>query len=166
MPDEHVVFKPSTKVNAILKHLGQSFFIAIVGFLLVNISFMLDLLWHNSVTFAMFQLTGLDPNDTYAWYPVVLKISFLLMIVLIAYFLYLSRLGTLIKASFTAIPVATLLLTIGLSMSGSSTYAVLSCLVVLAGIVTWLIRHRIPWQYSFSALLAGLGSLALLLSEI
>jgi len=146
------------------EHVWQSLMISAIGFVLVNASFILDFLWHNSVTLAIMQITGSDPNELYAWYPHALKVSFLLLVLLASYFALTSKLSTVIKAAFSTVPVVSLLLAVGAFFAGSSTYATLSGTAIVAGILYWLSRHDMPWQYIFSVLLAGICSLAFIVA--
>lgn len=164
MPDAAGKHGATFKDGPFVRYIWQSLIISAIGFMLLNASFLLDFLWHNSVTLAIMQITGSDPNELHAWYPPALKVSFLLLVLFASYFVLTSKFNTVIKAAFTVVPVATLLLTTAQFFAGSSTYATLSCVVILAGILYWISKHGMPWQYLFSVTLAGIGSLAFIIT--
>ncbi|MDD4938372.1 MAG: hypothetical protein PHX34_05180 [Candidatus Shapirobacteria bacterium] len=134
------------------------------GWVLLNLTFILDYLFQRSILFLFGRLMPLDwwYKNTF-WFPSVMHFLFVVLIALISYKVFKSKLKVIFKAIYMVVPVAVVLVTFGIFfyqlpiiIYGLSILSVLSVLF-------WFFKTKQPWIYYFSVILI---SVVLLISTL
>jgi len=138
--------------NPRLKNILLALAVAVFGFVLLNLTFLLNYL--------VFQFIDLIvPHSSMPanrWFPLIRHALFLVIIGLISWPIFRSKLGVLFKAIYITVPVAIFLVTIGIFLyewpivpylvGGVFTLVVLFCFY----------RTKQPWLYYYSVILVAL----------
>ena len=128
------------------------------GFILFNLAFILAALVIN----ATISVLGMPQNEA----PHIIgRVVYLLLIFLISWFVFRSRLNDTIKATFLTMPLMVILALIGIGLYQQSKWiitgigALIICMVIL-----YLHKKKLSWLYYFSAFYVSALALYILLS--
>ncbi len=140
--------------NPYIKNILLALAVAGFGFVLLGLTFLFN--------FLVFRFIGLFVSDEFMsthqwqWFPMVRHALFLVIIGLISWPIFRSKLDVLFKAIFMTVPVAVFLITIGIFLyewpivpylvGGFFTLLVLFCFY----------RTKQPWLYYYSVILIAL----------
>ena len=147
--------------NPILKNTLAAVAIAVVGFALLNFTFIFDFLFQSLVMWCIRLFTPLDLMRTYDWFPWMMHSLFVIIIGLISWPVFRSKLAVLYKAIFMTVPVAVVLVTIGISFYRWPMVAYSISGLISLGILYYFYRSRQPWLYYFSVILVSLALLVM-----
>jgi hypothetical protein len=140
-------------VNNIISAMG----IAFLGMALLNLTFIVDALYQGLVRGIISLFIPLGPDMELYWFPPLMHGSFVVMICIMSYFIFRSRIKVFYKAAFMAVPVAVVLVTLGMFLYRWPiilySLGTLSCISVLY----WLYHKRLPWQYYYTLILFSLA---------
>lgn len=143
--------KGKSPANAWTKNILQAMLVAAVGFVLLNITFLLY--------FLVFQLFDVfAPGNTGpmpAWIPVTRAVVFLAIIALISWFVFRSKLPVIFKATFVTVPTAVVLAFIGIIFFSWPLITYLTGAVLVASVLVYFYRTRQPWLYYYSVILVA-----------
>jgi len=131
--------------------------VAVLGFALLNATFMLDFWWQSCLKFIFWRNVELTGN----WIMAVMQASFIIIIALISWLVYRSKIGTIFKAAFTMVPVAIVLVFDGILFFRTPALAYSIGAVIMLGVLALFYYKKFPWLYYYSVLLVALGLLAL-----
>lgn len=135
--------KANNKLKKILTIIG----IPLVGFILLNITFLFAALFHtifNRLFSGHYEIIS-------RWIPASRHILFAIVIILISWFILKSKkIKELYQATYAVVPTATILVTIGIFLY-QRPLAVYSLSVLFFGaIIYYLYRKKKPWFYYYS----------------
>jgi hypothetical protein len=134
--------------------------VVVFGFILLGITFIFN--------FLVFQLIDLifppgevEPNQ---WFPLIRHGVFLIIIGLISWPIFKSRLATLIKAIYMTVPVAVFLATLGIFSYQWPVilYPVGTISILL--VLFYFYRTKKPWLYYYSVILVSISLMIFTLS--
>lgn len=125
--------------------------IAVTGFVLLNITFILYALFFN--LFRLF--LPHEPAVEYRWLLTLRHILFLIVIGLISWPVLISRIKPLYKAIYLTVPLATLFVTIGILLNQQPVLIYIISGLITAGILLFLYRTRRPWFYYYTVILVA-----------
>ena len=143
--------------NKFWKNGLSALIVAILGFVLLNATFMADWAWQSLIKFIF--LPNLELTDN--WIPAVMQASFVIIIALISWLVYRSKIGTIFKAAFTTVPVAIVLVFDGILFFRTPALAYSIGAVIMLGVLALFYYKKFPWLYYYSVLLVALGLLVL-----
>lgn len=109
-----VMMKIPKLKNRVVKNILFALAVAIFGFILLNITFILDFLYQSLVDWVVKLFTPIDINMVWHWYAPLKHIVFVIIIGLISWYIFRSKLGMLYKAIFMTVPLAVVFVTIGM----------------------------------------------------
>ncbi|RPJ63459.1 MAG: hypothetical protein EHM12_02265 [Dehalococcoidia bacterium] len=139
-------------INPRVKNILSALAVAVLGFILLNITFLLN--------FLLFKLIDLSlPHElvsAFQWFPMVRHALFLVIIMLVSWAVLRSKLSTLYKAIYLIVPVAVVIVSIGIFMYQWPPAAYLVAGIFTAGILFYLYCMRQPWLYYYAVLLVAL----------
>jgi hypothetical protein len=142
----------SGPINPWIKNILSALAVAVLGFVLLNLTFLLN--------FLLFKLIDLClPHElitAFPWFPMVRYALFLVIIILISWPVFRSKLSTLYKAIYLAVPTTVVLVSIGIFMYRWPPAAYLVGGIFAAGILFYLYCMRQPWLYYYAVLLVAL----------
>lgn len=139
-----------------LKNIILALAITIFGYLLLNLTFILDALYQGMIRSIMGLFLNLGPESNLYWFPPVMHLSFVVIIGLITYFIFKLKLKPLYKAIYLTVPTAVVLVTIGMFLSNWP--MLMYSLGLLLGLATifYFYRTKQPWLYYFSVILVSI----------
>jgi hypothetical protein len=139
-------------LNPCVKNILSALAVAILGFVLLNLTFLLN--------FLLFQFINLFVSDefmsAYQWFPMVRHALFLVIIVLISWPIFRSKLDMLYKAIYLTVPLAAILVSIGIFLYPWPVVPYLVSGLFTIGVLFYLYRTRQPWLYYYTVLLVAL----------
>jgi hypothetical protein len=129
------------------------------GFILLNLTFIFDFLLQSLVDKIVRLFTLVDFNMAWHWFPMLKHLMFVVIICLISWLVYRSKLGVLYKAIFMTVPLAVIYVTIGMFF-----YQWLIIVYSLGGLFSigvlyYFYRTKKPWLYYYTLILVGLAML-------
>lgn len=139
-------------VKNVLSALAVAFF----GFILLNLTFLLDFLFQSVVDRIVRFFTPDDFNMAWRWFPPAKHVMFVVIIGLISWPILRSKLGTLYKAIYLTVPLAVILVTVGIFLYSWPIVSYLVGGLITIGILYYLYRTRQPWLYYYSVVLVAL----------
>lgn len=140
------------KVKIILSALA----VAIFGFILLNLTFIFDAIYQNAARGFVGLFISVNHDMKLYWYPLLMHGSFVIVIGLISWLIFRSKLDTLYKAIYMTVPVAVVLATVGIFLYRWQivSYSVGSLLCI--GTLYYFYRTKQPWLYYYAVVLVGL----------
>ena len=154
--------------NPLVKNILSAVAVAIFGFILLNLTFLFDFIYQSAIRGLVGLFIPLGPDTNLYWFPPLMHGSFVVVIGLISWFVFRSKLGVLYKAIYMTVPVAVVLATLGIFLYSWPIvlYSVGSLFCI--GTLYYFYRTKQPWLYYYTVVLVGLimGSYTLLGGEI
>lgn len=142
-------------MNPPIKNILSALAVAIFGFLLLNLTFLFDILFQSAL---IGLIRVLNPNDlmNLNWFPSIMHALFVVIIGLISWFVFRSKLKLLYKAIYMTVPVAVVLVTMGIYLYSWPiiSYSVGSLLCL--GTLYFFYRTKQPWLYYYTVILVSL----------
>ncbi len=141
--------------NAIVKNILSALAVATFGFVLLNLTFLFN--------FLVVKLIGLFVSEEFIsthqwqWFPMIRHALFLVIIGLISWPIFRSKLGTLYKAIYMTVPLAVILVTIGIFLYRWPVVPYLVGGLFTIGVLLYLYRTKQPWLYHYTVLLVALS---------
>lgn len=139
-------------VKNILWVLAVCFF----GIILLNLTFMFDALYQGAIRRIVMMFMPFNPESTMYRFPILMHGSFVVIIGIISRFIFKSKMRTLFKAIYMPVPVATVLVMLGMFLSNkptiSYTVGTVLCLITLY----YFYRTKQPWIYYFAVIVTAL----------
>lgn len=134
--------------------------IVVGSFILFNIAFLLTAL----VVKASMSILVMTHN---AAAPVLSKVISLIVILLISWVIFKSRLNTLVKATFLTIPLMVVLVMVVIALYGQS--KLLTAVVgfaIISAVLLFLKKKKLSWQYYFATFYVAIFGLCILFFNI
>lgn len=142
--------------NPVLKNILSAAAVAGFGFILLNIAFIFDFIFQSLIIGTVKFFTAGDPSMELFWFPPMLHILFVIVIGLISWFVFKSKLRPLFKAIYMTVPLAVVFVTIEIFLYRWP-MAVFSLSGLFgAGILYYLYRAKQLWIYYYTVILVGI----------
>lgn len=149
--------------NPLIKNILSALIITIFGFILLNLTFLFDVLYQGAIRGLIGIFMPLSPDSNLYWFPPLMHLSFIFIIGIISLFVFKSKLKTIYKAIFLAVPLAVVLASIGMFFY-QSPIAVYSLGALFSiSVLCYFYRTKQPWLYYYTLILI---SLVLLISVL
>lgn len=143
------------KSKGVLKNILDALLVAVLGFLMLNLTFVVYAGAYNLASRVMRLAGGEGPGFAEVGPPQILRIALALLIILLSWLVLRSKLNVILKAAFLMVPVATALVTLGIYFYETPVLVYLSGGLVCAGVLLWLIRKKWHWLYMYSVMLVA-----------
>jgi hypothetical protein len=142
--------------NPTVKHILSAIAVPIIGFLLLNLVFILDFLFQTAVRriFAFFG-RNMNPEQNLLFIPPFLHILFAILVLLISWFVLRSKLGTLWKAIYLTVPWAVVLATLGILLYQQPLTLAIMGISLIISFLVYLYQTQQPWIYYYSVILVA-----------
>ncbi len=144
--------------NPVAKNIFYAVAIAFFGFILLNLTFIFDWLIQTVID----QFFPADFNMTKTWYPPIKHLIFVVIMALISWGVFKSRLSAIYKAIYTTVPVAVALVTTGIFLYRWPILAYSVSAVIVGAIILYLYRTKKTWLYYYAVIL--MASVLLIMS--
>ena len=148
------------KLKLYQKNILSVLAIVVGGFILFNLAFLLAAFVIN----ATMSLLGMARNEVP---PIVGRILYLLIIFLISWFVFRSRLNQIIKATFLTMPLMVILMMVGISLYQQSKWIVIGVgAVIICVMLSYLYNKKLSWLYYFSTFYVAVLALCIMLFNV
>ena len=141
-----ITFLKKPAVKNILSVLAVAFF----GFILLNLTFIFDALFTGLIMLILRIFIKGDLFTQYPWLPPVMHVLFVIIIGLISWLVFRSKLRVLFKATYMTVPLAVVFVTIGMSLYSWPVISYLIGFLFFIGVLYYFYRTKQPWLYYFS----------------
>lgn len=147
------------KKKIILKNILSIFAVPIFGFILLNLTFILDAVFQGLIELFVRIFVEFDENTSWYWFPPLRHGLFIVLIALISWVIFKSKLKTIYKAIYLPVPAAVIFVTIGMFLYQWPviTYSLSSLFGI--GVLFYLYRTKKPWLYYYAFSLIGITML-------
>lgn len=139
-----------------VRHVLSALAIAFFGFILLNLAFIFDAIYQGAVRWSVGRFIPLGPETTPRWFPPMIHFSFAVIIGLLTWLVFRSKMKTIYKAIFMTVPVATVLVTVGMFIYPWQVISYSVGTILCAGTLYWFYRTKQPWLYYYAVVLVGL----------
>ncbi|MFH0961517.1 MAG: hypothetical protein V1820_02440 [archaeon] len=143
--------------DAFVKKIISAFAIAILGFVFLNMAFLLDALFQGAIDRLIRPFAQGEFNMELSWFPPLKHFFFVLLVFGLFFLAVKSKLNLLLKASLATVPLATAFVTIGIFLHRWPVFSYLSGALFGTGVFLYLKRTKQPWQYYCALLLTGIA---------
>ena len=142
--------------NPIAKKILSAVAVAGLGFVLLNLTFLFDFIFQSAVKALIGLFSPIDFNMGYSWFPPIMHIVFVIIIGLVTFVVFRSKLSVFLKAVYMPVPVAVGLVTLGMFLYpwplAVYSLGALACL----GILYYFYRSKQSWLYYYAVILVSL----------
>ena len=142
--------------NPNVKHIVPAVAVAVFGFILLNIAFLFDFLIHNLVAGIIRLFIQVNPAMDYYWYPPAMHVLFVVIIGLISWLMFRSKLRTLYKAIYMTVPLAVVFVTFGMFLYRWPIAAYTLGSLFSISVLYYFYRTKQPWLYYYTVILVSL----------
>lgn len=145
--------------SPIAKNILSAVAVAGFGYVLLGLTFFFDFLFQSLVDGIIKLFTSVDFNMTWHWFPPVKHAVFVVIIGLISWSIFRSKLGALYKAIYMTVPLAVVFVTLGIFFYRWPVAAYSLCSLFGVGVLYYFYRTKQPWLYYYTVILVGLALL-------
>jgi hypothetical protein len=148
--------KQKINLNPIVKNILSVLAIIFFGFILLNLAFLLDALYQGILRGIIGLITPLGPETNIKWLPLFFHGSFFIILLLISWFIFRSKLNVLFKAIFTTVPLATVYVTLGMFLYRWQILSITLGGLFTLGVLYYLYHPKKPWLYYFTLIVTAI----------
>lgn len=143
--------------NQIVKNILSMVAVAGFGFVLLNLTFLFDYFFQALISFLIKFFVPVEwlYKNTF-WFPSVMHGLFMVVIGLISWRIFKSKLKVLFKATFLVVPVAVILVTFGIFFYQWPIIPQLLGGLFSFGLLYYFYRSKQPWIYYYAVILISL----------
>ena len=141
----------------IVKNILSAFAVAGFGFILLNIAFLFDFLIQSLMIkgIEIFISAPIDFETNPQWLPIAMHGLFVVIIGIISWFVFRSKIGTLYKAIYMTVPLAVVFVTLGIFLYQWPVAAYSLGSLFGIGVLYYFYRTKQPWLYYYTVILIG-----------
>jgi len=143
-------------MNQILKNILSALAVVVFGFFLLNVAFIFDFLFQDLIDTIVRFFTTADVNMEWSWFPPLKHAMFVVLISLISWYVFRSKLGVLYKAIYMTVPLAVVFMTIGIFTYPWPIAAYSLGGLFGIGVLYYFYRTKQPWLYYFALIFMSL----------
>jgi len=145
--------------NPIVKNILSALAVAIFGFILLNLTFLFDFLFQSLIDLIIKIFTPVNVNMDWQWFPPVKHAMFVVVIGLISWPIFKSKLRTLFKAIYMTVPLAVALVTIAILLYHWQIAVYSLGALFCIGVLYYFYRTKQPWLYYYTLILVSIALL-------
>ena len=140
----------------LVKNILSALAVAVFGYMLLIITFIFDTVYQGVIRGIVRLFIPLGPDMNIRWLPPLFHGSFVVVIGLISWLVFRSKLKVLYKAIYMVVPVAVVLVTVGIFLYRWPiiSYSVGSLLCI--GTLYYFYRTKQPRLYHYAVILMGI----------
>ena len=152
------------QLKAWQKNIVSAIIIAVGGFILFNIAFILAAATSQVCSLFVRLFAG---NNDFAINPIFSRYVFALIVLCISWFVFKSKLKTLVKATYLTMTLMVLLVLEGIRFYEQPKWVPISIgAFVLVSVIFYLCKKKLPWQYYFATIYTGVLALFVMIAKI
>lgn len=138
--------------NPIVKNVLWALIVAVIGFILLSLTFLFDFLYQSAVRGIVQLFIPMNPEMDIVWFPWVMHGSFMILICLISWAIFRTKWHKLIKATYLSVPTAVVLATIGIMFYRWPVVVYIVGFALCAGVLYYFYRTKQHWIYYFTVI--------------
>lgn len=142
--------------NPIIKNILQALAVAFFGFILLNFTFLFDFLFQSFILRIIKIFTPVNLEMSYSWFPPLLHISFVIVIGLITWLIFRTKLKTIYKAIFLTVPIAVCLAILGMFLYRWPVILYSLGVLLSLSVLYFFYKTKQPWLYYYAIILVAL----------
>lgn len=144
--------------NPIVRKVAAALGLAGLGFVLLNLAFVLDAVFQGIIRLIvrLFAPNAIGPNSSWFWLPPLMHFSFAALIGLLTWLVLRSKLRAFFKATFLTVPMAVVLVTLGMFLGRWPYISYPLGIILVAGVLCLFHRAKQPWLYYYAVILTSL----------
>ena len=142
--------------NPIVKNILSAVAVAGFGFILLGLTFIFDFLFQSLMRGLIKFFTPVDSNMTPNCFPPMMHILFMVIIGLISWPIFRSKLNVLCKAIYMTVPLAVVFATLGIFFYQWPVIVYSLGSLFSIGVLYYFYRTKQPWLYYYTVILVGL----------
>lgn len=139
--------------NQAIKNILSAVAVAIFGFILLNITFLFDALYQGIIRGIVNLFIPLTPDTNLYWFPPLMHGSFVIVIGIISWFVFKSKMKVLYKAIYMTVPLAVVYVTIGIFFYQWQIIVYFLSILFGAAVLYYLYHTKQPWIYYYTLIL-------------
>ncbi len=139
-----------------VKNILLAIAVAVFGFILLNLTFIFDFLFQTLIDSFIKFFIPIDINRTWQWYPPLKHFLFVIIIGLISWFVFKSKLKTLYKVIYLSVPLAVIFVSLGIFFYRTPLVSYLLGVLTTLGFLYYFYRTKKPWLYFYALILVSL----------
>ena len=145
--------------NPAIKNILLALAVAFFGFILLNVAFLFDALFQSLIDGIVKLFTSVNANMDLYWYPPLKHFLFVIIISIISWFVFRSKLKVIYKATFMTVPLAVVYATIAILFYPLQIISYLLGSIFGLLVLFYLYRTKQPWLYYYTLILVSLAML-------
>lgn len=150
--------------NPYAKNVLYAVAVAVFGFILLNLTFLFDFLFQSIIDRIIGVFIPIDEYMTWPWFPSVKHFMFVIVILLISWFIFKSKIRDIYKATFLTVPSAVILVTVGIFFYQLPVIVYLVSSLLITGILYYFYYNKKPWLYYYAVILVALALIIMTLT--
>lgn len=139
--------------NQIIKNILLALAVAFFGFILLNLAFIFDAIYQGIVRGLIGLFIPLNPDTNLYWLPLLFHGSFVIVIGIISFFVFKSKLKEIYKAIYMTVPLAVVYVTIGIFFYQWQIIVYFLSILFGAAVLYYLFRTKQSWIYYYTLIL-------------
>ena len=147
---KHITFK-----NLLFRYILPAIALTIFSFILLNITFVVDFLFQSLIRGIVMYFIPIDEMKD-VWFPPLMHFLFVIFIGCISWIVFKSKLRVFIKATYMTVPLAVVMVTIGMFLYQWSVVSFLLGGLFILSVLYYLHYTKQPWLYYYSTILISL----------
>jgi len=142
--------------SPVIKNILSALAVAFFGFILLNLAFLFDYLFQSAIRLLIRIFTPADLYMKFTWFPPAMHFLFVIVIGLISWLVFRSKLRVLFKAIYMTVPLAVVFVTLGMFLYPWPLIALFLGGLFAIGILYYFYLTKQPWLYYYTVILVGL----------
>jgi hypothetical protein len=142
--------------NQAVKNILLALVVIVFGFILFNVTFVFDAIYQGILMWFVGLFINIGPDMTLYWLPPLFHSSFVVVIGIISWFIFNSRLKTIYKAIYMTVPLAVVFVTLGIFLSQWLVLSYIAGVIFGICVLYYLYRTQQPWIYYFSLIFVSI----------
>ena len=141
--------------NQAIKNILSAVAVAVFGFILLGLTFIFDALYQGIIRGIVGIFIPLTPDTNIYWLPGLFHGSFVIVIGIISWFVFKSKLKVLYKAIYMTVPLAVVLATIGIFFYQWPVIPYSLGSLIVISLLYYFYKTKQPWIYYYTVILVS-----------
>ena len=143
------------KTDILKKYILPGLVITFFGFILLNLTFIFDAAFQSLTRWIIQFFTSNDSYQSLGWFPPFNHIAFAILIGLISWLVFKSKLKDIYKAIYLTVPTAVVLVTFGIMFWQTPVWTYMLGGLSVLGTLYYFYLKKLPWIYYYAVILVG-----------
>jgi hypothetical protein len=142
--------------NPAIKNIITAIAIAFFGFILLNVTFIIYSLFQGFILrILMFFIPINMMNNSFFWFPILIRGIFIVLVLLISFYIFKSKLSDFYKSTYMIVPIAIVLVIIGMYLNRWPIFVYLFGGIIVIFLLYYFYFTRKSWMYHCSVILVS-----------